>query len=865
MAGLMRISSNGDRSSKPTLRPTLVLGLGGTGVDVLRFFKRRLREAWGLGPAEEIPGIIQLLGVDTMPWANLPGQEYLHRHEYAYIGGYNATQVLRHLDNHPAIKAWWNWPPEMVPLGQIHSGARQIRCVGRLSFFRRYRTFWSHLEPKLSRMAAVATIEETENRGYPVIREGGIRHIYIVTSLCGGTGSGIFLDVAHKIRHLFGEQAIITGILGMPSIFIEELDSDLQKRRIQANAYAALKELDAFQSGHDFTVQYPGEDPITVSRPFDRIYLIERRNIAGEVLDTLDDVKQMMAHQIFLETVSHIGSRIWSYDVNISQERHRDGTSMLAYSSFATSALVVPKERMLEYCALKYAERLLDLGLLRELEPEDKNALMAEAQSVITFVQDTIMGRKQRPATTTAPAASDVEEEVFEEEDDFESFEEEEEEEEDWEHEGRPAPTLWNEAAYDRLLQDLRDLLHQIVRHYGLRGVHFFVDTLHQSLVAQREQAREDEDNLTRRIETLEVNLARVRDPFIVNLLNFWPFDMLFVDNLKRATRRERAVLGEQMTRLTRARSRVQAMHGVWDQLIPVLEELRWEVENRIGDVEAAREKGIVEPLGLFFRLGGRATWENAYALTSEAVDDRYIANEFERRNWDRVLRHRLSDSLNHLAEDPVLFRVEVEISEQRMFGETVYAKSLKLLSHLPDNEDQPLTWFDIRDRLLRHSRYEVVDVSIQDEEFHFARILATNRSLLQERVKQLFARCHPFWRYDLDRGGLDEQDLEHTILVGVDDAIRHMKLYDDLLRDYSEYERVSTGDPLRIEACKISHGLPIMYVENIETLQRHYQEFITRSPVHLQMDWQNLPEIVLADAVTHPAREASGRRSRLA
>lgn len=843
MAGAMRISSNGSSSSKPTLRPTLVLGLGGTGIDVARFFKRRLREAWGLGPAEEIPGIIQILGVDTMPWANLPGEEYLHRHEYAYIGGYNATQVLRHLDNHPTIKAWWNWPPEMVPLGQIHSGARQIRCIGRLSFFRRYRTFWNQLEPKLSRMAAVATIEETENRGYPVIREGGIRHIYIVTSLAGGTGSGIFLDVAHKMRALFGEQAIITGILGMPSLFLEELDSDLQKRRIQANAYAALKELDAFQNGRDFVAQYPGEDPIVVSRPFDRIYLIERRNISGEVLDTLDDVKQMMAHQIFLESVSHIGSRIWSYDVNISQERHHDGGNLLAYSSFATSALTVPKERMLEYCALKYAERVLDLGLLRELTPENKNELAASAQAVITFVQDAVIGRQQRQPGAASAGAEEEEEDIAE---DLEA-EGEEEEEEGLEQEGERPLTRWNEASYERLLIDLRDQVHQTARRYGLRGALYFCDTLVQTLQAQREQTREDEENLTKRIEAVETNLARVRDPFLVNLLSFWPFDMLFVDNLKRATRRERALLSEQMARLGRARQRVRILHDIWSRLAPVMEQLRWEIENRIGDVEAAREKGVVEPLGLFFRTGAHTNWENAYALSSEAVDERYIINDFDRRNWDRILVHRLDESLDRLAEDPFIFLVDVETSEQRVFGDTVYTKALKLRSHLPENVDQPLTWFDIRDRLLQHSRHEVVEVSIGSEEFHFARLLATNRSLIQDRVKQLFARCHPFWRYDLDRGGLDEQDLEQTILVGVDDDVRHMRLYDDLLRDYSEFERVSTGDPLRIEACKISHGLPIMYVEHLETFYRHYREFLGRSPVHLQAEWQDFPEIYMA------------------
>ncbi len=301
------------QAERPTLVPTLVVGLGGTGVGTLRAFKRRLRQAWGIPPGEEGPGIIQLLGVDTVPWTNLPGEEYLQRHEYAYVGGYNATQVLRYIDNHPTVKNWWKWDAREVPLGQIHSGARQIRCVGRLSLFRRYRTFWNHLQPKLDRMGAVSTIEEAENMGYPVVREGGIRHIYVVSSLCGGTGSGIFLDVAHKLRDIFQEQAVITGVMALPSVFLQELDSDLQRARIQANSYAALKELDYFQSGHDFEVQYPGEPPTSVSRPFDRIYLIGRRNRRGEALSSIEDVMEMIGHQIFLESVSHIRSPLLAY------------------------------------------------------------------------------------------------------------------------------------------------------------------------------------------------------------------------------------------------------------------------------------------------------------------------------------------------------------------------------------------------------------------------------------------------------------------------------------------------------------------------------------------------------------------------
>ncbi len=841
-----------DMLQRPTLTPTLILGLGGTGVGTLRAFKRRLRQAWNIPAMDEGPGIIQLLGVDTVPWTNLPGQEYLHRHEYAYIGGYNAAQVLRHLDNHPTVKSWWNWNAQEVPLGQIHSGARQIRPVGRLSFFRRYRTFWNHLQPKLSRISSVATIEDVENEGYPVVREGSIRHIYIVSSLCGGTGSGIFLDVAHRLRDYFHEQAIITGVLALPSVFIDELDSDLQKARIQANTYAALKELDFFQGGGDFEVQYPGEPTMRVSRPFDRIYLIERSNQAGEVLSSVGDVMEMVGHQIFLENVSHIGSHIWAYDVNITQERSGQGKSMLAYSSFATSSIVVPEERMREYAALKYVERMLDLGLLRELTPGDMNDLDARASVLINALDDVLHGQfTASQEGEYARTSADEEVGAGEEEEWDEALDDDigaEDGVETSESEGAPSGG-WSHESFQSLLDELKEEIQHASRRYGLHGASYFVIALQRITATRLQRSRNEEDELSERMTLLESQLRQIRDPMIINLLSFWPFDMLFTNNIKQAKQRERMILRDHLSQLDHDLRIEQIAKGVWTRLTPMLEDLADSTDGRIDEIKTARNRGLGEALRVFFQLRRQVERETVFNLSSDAVNEAYIIEDFEQKNWQLIMAQRIEESLDELIGDPNIFQINVALAERKGLLESSFAETLQLQSEIrqPDNEFvvRPLSWQDIYDHLMAHGRSTVAH-SIPTDEYRFDRILTTDRSMLSERIKQLFARCHPFWRFDLDKGGFDEQDLEHTILVGLDDDVRNIKLYDQLLRDHTEFERISTGEPNRIDACRIEHGLPIAYLESMSNYHRHYEDFKSRGPLHLNSAWRMLPEIVL-------------------
>ena len=85
---------------KPTIYPTLVVGVGGMGTNTVRAVKRRFRNVWG---GDQLPGMLQLLALDTEPLVNRLDQEPLFADEFAYMGKFDATRLVSNLDQHPEI------------------------------------------------------------------------------------------------------------------------------------------------------------------------------------------------------------------------------------------------------------------------------------------------------------------------------------------------------------------------------------------------------------------------------------------------------------------------------------------------------------------------------------------------------------------------------------------------------------------------------------------------------------------------------------------------------------------------------------------------------------------------------------------
>lgn len=139
----------------------------------------------------------------------------------------------------------WFAPQLLKNIKAIEDGASGIRPVGRLAFFHNYRKIQEAI--KVAENRTRGHEKKLLEKGFLV--EPGL-NIFVVGSLCGGTGSGMFLDVAYSLRRAYSDKENqIVGYL----IISPELYGNTPS--MNANTYAALKELNYIYFPRDLTVQ----------------------------------------------------------------------------------------------------------------------------------------------------------------------------------------------------------------------------------------------------------------------------------------------------------------------------------------------------------------------------------------------------------------------------------------------------------------------------------------------------------------------------------------------------------------------------------------------------------------------------------
>src|SRR5690349_252088 len=110
------------------LRPTVIIGLGGSGYEIVLNLKRAFVEAFG-----KVPQIISFRVFDTAESQNISrkledGTEItVTAGEFIRVGVANAHRVVELNDN---IKAWF---PPNISREAVVAGAGQIRARGRLA------------------------------------------------------------------------------------------------------------------------------------------------------------------------------------------------------------------------------------------------------------------------------------------------------------------------------------------------------------------------------------------------------------------------------------------------------------------------------------------------------------------------------------------------------------------------------------------------------------------------------------------------------------------------------------------------------------------------------------------------------------
>ena len=417
--------------NKPKIRKSLFIGLGGTGASTLLALKKRFFEVYGhIDGQDGVPRFAQFLAFDT----DAPGTRKLNfqnvqntslgierdiRFEPSEVIGVQAPNVKEFIQDEQNQELYNYWMPLgneklLKGLNNLDEGAGQVRLFGRLAYHWNARKIATTLQGAINDILLAGNPDED----FEPLEAGGFKplDVYIVSSLAGGTGSGMFLDVAMKVRQILKEEMTNTGgvqIQGyfvLPDIFSLELSKG-EALRVTPNAAGALLDLDFFQGfmpaaytkdldGADarlwnphnpeglqdpllkdndadaITVQYlGGEQTRIVDAPFDQIFLVNNQNANGGTYKKIDDLCASISKGIFAST-NEMSTGLRSKDDNTKGGFTFDNKNGWV-GSIGVSEMIFSKPEVQKHLKL----RALEHGLLELLK--DSGDLTSFAQGLM--------------------------------------------------------------------------------------------------------------------------------------------------------------------------------------------------------------------------------------------------------------------------------------------------------------------------------------------------------------------------------------------------------------------------------------------------------------------------------------------------
>jgi hypothetical protein len=330
---------------KVDLRPTLFIGAGGTGMEVMMRIRRRILSAvWNRQHPTRVESIAdfpvaRFLHFDldnqaiidegksqrTDPWfelVKLTDEERLV--EPLDLPQYHESDDS--LARFPLIENWMPLRPKKLrSLGIDPSkGAGQIRALARLYLFDKYPKLRGRIKGALNFLSSNAGNERKENYQRLGLQVDTSKfRIVVIASNAGGTGAGSAIDlgwIAKAIAHQEVSSSQVDLVMFLPSGYAKA-----NKERTEANAYATMMELETTMRDMSARVQWMDPDSVTGrGAPFDDVYFVDTANLANKATQDVKDVYQMVADTLFEDFASaDFANRKRSVAVN--QQQHKLG------------------------------------------------------------------------------------------------------------------------------------------------------------------------------------------------------------------------------------------------------------------------------------------------------------------------------------------------------------------------------------------------------------------------------------------------------------------------------------------------------------------------------------------------------------
>ncbi|MEG3310943.1 tubulin-like doman-containing protein [Streptococcus sp. SS-4456] len=334
-----------------TKTPTLIIGVGGTGIKALvktkHLYKTRYNNSdhlyfYGIDTDEAAMAINERTRLQE---TNLRAEEFFHLHS-------NLLADMRH--PHRWTPEIHGFMPDQVTFNPARQGAGGYRLAGRFLLFRHIDALATQLRQIIEKIRSGANVPGNNTQ----------IHIMILTGIAGGTGSGCSLDIAYLLRailsmdfHLDANQYSMNGYIILPDV--NALDAN--NAYLGRNGYAYLKELDylnslgengeRFEQTYTNLYRYNGNDAPFVP------YLFSSEDAAGHFHPQGFDRVLGIVSESIMEFISdsiegngqNTQSVISNIDHNLNAGVNRNDIECMNYRTFGAASYRLPLQEMTQY------------------------------------------------------------------------------------------------------------------------------------------------------------------------------------------------------------------------------------------------------------------------------------------------------------------------------------------------------------------------------------------------------------------------------------------------------------------------------------------------------------------------------------
>lgn len=366
--------------------PTLIVGLGGTGFQVIKRLKKLFNKRYN---EQNLPIRYLILDTDLKSFLD----DTLKNNEKCQL---RFNEGIKSTLDWAYSNPNFDWLPENPPITpdfftSTDQGAGLIRPIGRLYLCKNSKLVYDTLNTAKNDLVDL----------YKILTEVGAVHlenidrhkVYIVGSLAGGTGCGTFLDVSVMLSKIFNrDNTNLIGMFTLESCYDDKLSSDLDaQNRSKANCYAALKELEFYMSSiknpddDRYSFKYNNIGEIKLEKKLlDICYLVENKNEAGGVLTNIEDIYDLCSLQLYHEIGTKLGSQLRADYANfickdkdpvLKRDRH--------FSTFSSSSMEIPVENIKRYSCFKLASDILESLYNSQTSEEELNVKAEELKEDI--------------------------------------------------------------------------------------------------------------------------------------------------------------------------------------------------------------------------------------------------------------------------------------------------------------------------------------------------------------------------------------------------------------------------------------------------------------------------------------------------